>query len=380
MAAPRTTRALAAFSIAGSLFNRWQPRAFAGEVVPADAYRWQPLSTSAGLPSAKRTFIHRTCHVDAISNPSTGRIGARGQSGQFIQSAVMQLIDVRGRRLLDSEYRELRRRTNRGELVRIRPGVFVAPGRLPPSEEHRRRIQAAAPSLGSDSVVSHTSAAVMHGLPVLSKGLQLITVTRQRSNGERTNHIHARRSALTGDEISFIDGIPVTSLQRTVLDAATTLPFGEALAIADCALRNGLDQDAISRSGRGRTAIDRIRRYASPLSESIGESLSRAAFITAGLPVPTLQHDFYAPSGVHLGRGDFFWEDEGVIGEFDGLSKYGFGLLTGKPTLETIRREKEREGGLRDLGHDVIRWIWGDLEHGDRVVNRVRLALARRNE
>lgn len=44
--------------------------------------------------------------------------------------------------------------------------------------------------------------------------------------------------------------------------------------------------------------------------------------------------------------------------------------------LRRRRREKERENALRDLGLDVVRWDWRDLEN-DRMVPRVATRLRR---
>ena len=289
----------------------------------------------------------------------------------------MTLIDTRGRPAYDSEAREFRRQVERGELERVRPGVFAAPSDTQPSERHRRLVVATAPVLDDDSVISHASAAVLHGLPVLAKRLDRVTVLRPRSNGQRTRHLHARRAEVPHGDRVDIDGLTTTSLARTVIDLARVLPFGEGLAVADAALRLGVHPDALTTHGRGSSRVARVAHHASPLAESIGESLSRAAFLDAGLPAPRLQVEFHDASGLFVARTDFFWEAARVIGEFDGLAKYASGRLQGTPASEHVRREKEREGRLRDLGFDVVRWTWSELQEGNRVTRRVQLALQR---
>ena len=53
---------------------------------------------------------------------------------------------------------------------------------------------------------------------------------------------------------------------------------------------------------------------------SPGESLSRVQMFVLNLPRPTLQHPMHDDAG-RIGVVDFWWQ--GVVGEFDGRSKYG---------------------------------------------------------
>ncbi len=102
--------------------------------------------------------------------------------------------------------------------------------------------------------------------------------------------------------------------------------------------------------------------YADAASESVGESWSRAQIIEAGFPVPRLQHTFQTADGV--ARTDFDW-DAILVGEFDGLQKYGRLLRAGESPRDALIREKRREDALRAQGVLVIRWTWGTLERGE---------------
>ena len=63
---------------------------------------------------------------------------------------------------------EVRRLQAQGELVRLRRGAYVRDGTtdLNVEQQHRRLIMATVPFLNAGAVISHSSAAVMHGLPV----------------------------------------------------------------------------------------------------------------------------------------------------------------------------------------------------------------------
>lgn len=78
--------------------------------------------------------------------------------------------------------------------------------------------------------------------------------------------------------------------------------------------------------------------------------------------------------GTFLGRVDFFWEREGVIGEFDGLAKYG---ADGIAAATAVHREKLREDAVRDAGYEVVRWTWKDLFDFAVVTARFDRARAR---
>lgn len=51
-----------------------------------------------------------------------------------------------------------------------------------------------------------------------------------------------------------------------------------------------------------------------------------------------------------------------MVGEFDGMTKYGGLRRPGESVAEAVMREKCREDGIRDTGPQVARWTWGDLE------------------
>ncbi len=101
--------------------------------------------------------------------------------------------------------------------------------------------------------------------------------------------------------------------------------------------------------------------FADPRSESAGESLSRVRLHQAHVPAPDLQHEVQGSDGALIARLDFWWEEQRLAGEFDGLAKYSRLLRDGESTERTILAEKRREQRLFDLGIRVIRWTWSDV-------------------
>lgn len=280
---------------------------------------------------------------------------------------------------------EVARLLRNGELTRIRRGTYVTgPGPDEHAARHRLQVRAAMVELADGAVVSHWSAAVLHGLPVWRLPLRKVAVTRPRpSGGRRDPGLHMRPAPLRGDETVLLDGIPTTSVARTVTDLARSVPFEVAVAAADSALAlglatvGGLEAAAYRcRGWPGAPAARRVAGFADPRAESVGESRSRVAIARAGLPAPHLQFEVRDRSGRLIGRTDFAWPEQGVVGEFDGEVKYGRLVPAGQTPGDVVFREKIREDAMRALGYRMVRWIWSDLGSFTRPATDLRERLA----
>ena len=97
-----------------------------------------------------------------------------------------------------------------------------------------------------------------------------------------------------------------------------------------------------------------------------------------GLPRPELQREIFGPDGRLIARVDFYWDEHKTVGEFDGKIKYGRLLRPRQRVEDVIFDEKVREDAVRDLGLQVIRWIWQDLYRTGVLRGRVRRALRTR--
>ncbi|MGI5132585.1 hypothetical protein ACQEVB_37685 [Pseudonocardia sp. CA-107938] len=269
---------------------------------------------------------------------------------------------------------EVRRGRQRGAIVAVRRGAYVGAGEDPPDDldTHRLRIEAAVRQLGTGAVVSHVSAAVLHGLPVWGLSLDRVHATRDRSSGARTGRdVHLHAAAFDADEITTVGGVLVTCPARTVVDIARSAPFDVAVAVADAALHRPRDRPplvtadelavAVARSARrpGTTAARRAIAFADGRSESVGESRSRVAIDMAGLPAPVLQWEVQTSIG--LCRVDFYWPEHRLAGEFDGRVKYGRLLKPGQHPGDAVYAEKRREDALRAEHMGVTRWGWPDI-------------------
>ncbi|MDN5748044.1 MAG: type IV toxin-antitoxin system AbiEi family antitoxin domain-containing protein, partial [Pseudonocardia sp.] len=146
---------------------------------------------------------------------------------------------------------EVRQLVRSGELTTVRRGAYLRGG-LPDDRavRHLAEIRAAAAQLSVDAVVSHVSAAVVRGWDVWGVALGRVRVTRARHNGGRIDPgLHVRTAPLREDELEVVDEVLVTSGARIVVDVARTVPFEQAVVVADCALAKG-DVDAEALAGR----------------------------------------------------------------------------------------------------------------------------------
>lgn len=174
-----------------------------------------------------------------------------------------QLVALSSRRRLQVALR-------RGEIARVGRGRYAS------AEATRDRTTA----ISLAGVTSHLSAARHWGWPVKwPPDRPWVTVRRKRHLDAKTRAVvNIAYADLTPEEI--MDG--VTSPLRTVLDCARRLPFNEALAVADSALRAGavtsseLIAAAARLRGRGARQARRVAAEATPKAANPFESVLRA--------------------------------------------------------------------------------------------------------
>ncbi len=222
---------------------------------------------------------------------------------------------------------------------------------------------------------SHRSAAALWALPFVGEWPERAEVAAPHATGGRSRRHVAVRAYGMPERCESIDGLPVATLARTVVDVARVVPFPAAVAVADRALasktgvasdpacarvdRADLDRELAAQCGsRGRARAADVVRFADGRAGSPGESISRAGMHALGMPVPELQREFHDRHGL-IGVVDFWWPEAGVVGEFDGRVKYEREDLRGGRTPgEVVVAEKRREDRLRALGLRVVRWDW----------------------
>ena len=296
-----------------------------------------------------------------------------------------------------------------GRLVRVRPGAYVdtVEDEAPWARRERfllARCVAVARQLGPGHVVSHTAAALMHGLRLwrIDDAVHVSqegTVTNQRSP-----FVERHRAVLPADDVTMVGGIRVTSVERTIEDCALTLHPRDALVVLDSAMRLLTQPDRWRRpesdrraeelrwllserlearaTRRGKRTARSVLAHADPFAESAPESVLRWIAVSRGLPRPVSQFR------VTTGRGTFFsdmgWTVERVApvggrgsgftvhAEFDGRVKYrGADGSDGADAARAVVDEKLREDALREMGDRVRRFVTEDLGRPARTFERL---------
>ena len=262
-------------------------------------------------------------------------------------------------------------------------GVYANPARIAGLSAGGQGLLAATASLalaGPRAVVSHQAAAVIHDLALLStpsSGVSSITRSPDGKRGRRLRPgVSSHTAALPGRHVTVTNGIPVTSVERTVVDLARTLPFAAGVVTADSALF----QEKTTASRLYRVVADCARwpgivrarevvAFCHPGAESPLESISRVAFRDGGLPPPVLQAWVIASRGP-VGRVDFLWDDHRTIAEADGAMKYA--------DPSRARQQLRRDTELRQAGYEVVHFTWRDINtRPDYVIAQIREAFSR---
>jgi hypothetical protein len=281
---------------------------------------------------------------------------------------------------------EIRSAVGTGRLRRLRRGAYVEPDGSDDDlvRQHRQLIAATLRQGHPGAVVSHGSSAVLHGPAVPRSALGCVHLTRNRhGGGQRRAWLQVHGHLLPDEHVTEIDGIATTTLPRTVVDLACSLPLTDAIAVGDGALRLGAAPGELASvltevgARRGVATARRALELLDGRSESYGESVSRVLMLERGLAGLVPQQLIRDERGVVVARVDFAWPERGVIGEFDGRVKYGRALAPGQEPEMVLWREKVREDLLRDLGWQVVRWIWADLDDPRAWFARLDRAFAR---
>jgi hypothetical protein len=258
-----------------------------------------------------------------------------------------------------------------GVVDRAAPTVYVVRGHPP---TWRQRLLVGALSLPG-SMASHRAASWLHGLDGISTAPLELVVERGRHRREAPRGVvlHERRD-LRGIDLDEVDGIPCTSLVRTLVDLpAVVHPFRAGMAL-DHALRRtpGLLPQLVDRhtqlARRGRNGTVAMRALLAERSDgrTVDSGFERRALRLidgSDLPRPVTQH--------HVVDGDFqcwldiAWPDRQVAMECDSLAHH-----LGE---RAFRWERVRRRRLIALGWTVLEFTYREVtEQGPMVIRELR--------
>ena len=303
---------------------------------------------------------------------------------------------------------------NKGELVRIRRGVYVRSTdwqELRPVQQYGLRALAFQHLAARQPVLCHATAALLWGLWVVGTPRKLHVMTDVTAGSRNENGVVRHRGSLTENVIQCGPFL-LTDKLATVMQLILGLPFPQAVAVCDSSLRmpenkyvcnffTPLGVEAVPgdplwqgsypqglplRGDELRAAAEALPSnaataralavitFSSELSGSAGESISRAKMHMFNFPAPVPQKHFVLRDGSNA-YVDFWFEELRLAGEFDGKGKYFRADWGGGMSIQDrVLAEKQREDQIRAQGVRFVRWTWEEMMNRERFVYLLRQA------
>ncbi|MEA1902131.1 MAG: type IV toxin-antitoxin system AbiEi family antitoxin domain-containing protein [Actinomycetota bacterium] len=269
----------------------------------------------------------------------------------------------------------LNRRVSDGIFVRIGRGHFTLPGA---STRPDVLLHAAGRHLGA--VVSHESAALIHGLTPIQAKKPTVTVPYRGTHSFPGVTVH-QSTDLLPEHTTTIGQLKVTTVARTLLDLAKVLSKKRLERVLDHALASRkVDLDelvtlylALTRQGKrgmkwmGELLADRAGDDLA-YSESELETMLFQLIVDSGLPPPRKQ--FRAPWLKPIrGRVDMAYPDQKIVIEGDGRRWHAL--------FDAFGTDRRRDNAAQLSGWIVLRFTWEMIvKEPESVIADVRRALA----
>lgn len=258
-------------------------------------------------------------------------------------------------------------RLHSGRLHLLRPGVYAVGYR---AISLRGRWMEAVLFCGPDAVLSHHSAAALWGIRGAREAIDVTAPTKTRSRGDIRRHF----AVLPADEVTERDGIPVTTVPRTLFDMAADHPVdvvehglreSERLRLYDTLSLKHLLARYPRRKG-SRTVRECLRRRRE-LPTGVSRKELEARFVPFldrfGLPRPRL--NAWIIIGPHRYQVDCLWPAQRVTVELDGYETHG--------TWSAFQSDRDRDRRLLAAGYCGPRITW---HHLDEIPEEIAADLA----
>lgn len=285
-----------------------------------------------------------------------GQRSARSVEREIAALAGRQhgLVARRQLKELDLEKGAIDHRVKVGRLHVVERGVYAVGHRVLSQRGHW---MAAVLAGGEGARLSHRAAAALWGVRQSTRVKTEITVAH--SLRVRPG-IHPHRAKLRPDEVTVVDGIPVTTVPRTLFDLAAVLPKHRVeRAVHEAEVQRLTDplslRDLLDRYPRRRgTAAMREILEAMTLGVNKTRSELEDRFLPliarTGLPRPATNVE------IEDEEVDCVWKKQRLIVELDSRGVHG--------TMRNFESDRLRDRRLQAAGYRVIRITWRQL-HDD---------------
>jgi hypothetical protein len=277
----------------------------------------------------------------------------------------------------------VKRLVRRGIWIPVRRGLYTHRDLWEALDERRGRplllIRAVHRGVRRPHVISHTSGALLHGLPFLDPRDGLVHITKYGAPRARVRDgVKHHQSHFRQDDVVWVDGLPALGLARTALDIAREHGFAVGVCVIDAARQRGVTLGELWRERAAMwhwprvTIADAAIEFSDPGAESIGESLSRILLDEIGLGPVQTQFELRDATGwarcdMRVGLQVF---------EFDGLVKLQPPERRGladRPPEEVVAAEKRRQDWVCGFHLGMSRITWPELWGRQRDLTKQRL-------
>jgi very-short-patch-repair endonuclease len=219
---------------------------------------------------------------------------------------------------------------------------------------------AAVLAYGPGTVLSHRAGGA-HWQLVRPAGPCEVTIATPRRSRPG---VRVHRAQLPADEVTVHEGIPITTVPRTLFDLATVLPERQLeRAINEAEVLHLWDELSLDRllhrypRRKGNKAIRAAlqqRRRGSSATKSDLEEMFLALIDAAGVPRPEINA---LVEGFEV---DAVWRDVRLVVELDGRDTHG--------TAAAFERDRERDRALQVAGWRPIRITYRQMRDAPRAV------------
>jgi very-short-patch-repair endonuclease len=267
-----------------------------------------------------------------------------------------------------------RKRKAVGRFHRIHQGVYTFGN---PNLSRKGHLMAAVLACGPGAVLSHRSAASLHGILDDRRSRIDVIAPNRRGRAQKGIAAHRDRTLAPVDRV-VIEGIPCTSLGRTLLDiAATESTRSLTYAVTQAEVERIFDLaevvELLKRS-KGRRGVARLRLAielhdaAEQDARSELEKKLLRLFKRGGFSPPEVNGHLVV-EGISM-MPDFLWRDARLIVEADSRRVHG--------TLTAFEKDRQRDQRLVAAGWTVIHATWHQAtQEPERLLRILRTLLSR---
>ncbi len=264
----------------------------------------------------------------------------------------------------------LKNRVRSGRLERVRPRVYRVQGS---PRSWQQDVMSVCLWAGPGAVVSHRTAGVLWALDGIRSPKIEITLVRRLQSTQPDVRLHHTNILRRADRAKA-GPIPLTSVERTLIDLGAVCPATRVEIALDNAVARGLTSlrrvqqsvEELATSGRRGIAVMRgilqPRLEAGGTPTTGGETKLFRGLIEAGLPLPKMQY-WVRDAGRKVAQVDFAYPERRLAIEFESWTYH-----SGKRRWEY---DLDRRNDLTEVNWRVIWARNKDLEHPADLVRRI---------